>query len=620
MRSASPHGLGHGARLAPTEAHARAADARRRAEPAPGPDARPEPPAPALFEDYAAFARAARRAAAAVGTRAAPGERRDAVADVCWRACADAVARRVPPPRTLAVAWVPQLIQELGASTRVEARALRRAVRARCVRPPLQRATTETLPARSPTRTSSADEARRKLRDAELQVLLRVTLSADARRLQDRDFRAVRAIVEHASFALNAPHVRCEPPRRARPADDADYHVDYASLPSFVATALQPPLSTLAPEVLDRLAAALELASQDEPPPPPRRRPRQNDDGAWPAPARSMLPPAKRPRLERRASSSGGAPSGGSGAAFCRRRPPRSAGRQRRRRRRPRRRPPRRRRARARAARRRRRRGRRSRSRAAHARPPPPPPAAPPPVRAPLRARLARPRGVAAAARRVDAAPRPRLARRRRPPRAARRRAPRLGGTRAGARAVAGGPRPADARRRGLAVAAAPTRRARARAGRRRRGGSAAARRSARRARPRPRPRRRRVRSSRRDYRRDAAMFELAGERGRGRGRRGAARGPSRAARSASRAAGLLTARRSFLRVSLRYITRTVPVNCNLRSPDAPTDLSMQKHSGRWCMRAQGRGRDGADGRESSGVNDSRLTTSSTGRGCCSAP
>ena len=49
---------------------------------------------------------------------------------------------------------------------------------------------------------------------------------------------------------------------------------------------------------LDRLAAALELASQDEPPPPPRRRPRQNDDGAWPAPARSMLPPAKRPRLD----------------------------------------------------------------------------------------------------------------------------------------------------------------------------------------------------------------------------------------------------------------------------------------------------------------------------------
>ena len=70
-------------------------------------------PAPALFEDYAAFARAARRAAAAVGARAAPGERRDAVADVCWRACADSVARRVPPPRTLAVAWVPQLIQEL---------------------------------------------------------------------------------------------------------------------------------------------------------------------------------------------------------------------------------------------------------------------------------------------------------------------------------------------------------------------------------------------------------------------------------------------------------------------------------------------------------------------------
>ena len=423
-----------------------------------------------MFEDYAAFA----RAAGGGGGRRDAGRARRAprrVAGACWRACADSVARRVPPPRTLAVAWVPQLIQELGASTRVEARALRRAVRARCVRPPLQRATTETLPARSPTRTSSADEARRKLRDAELQVLLRVTLSADARRLQDRDFRAVRAIVEHASFALNAPHVRCEPPRRARPADDADYHVDYASLPSFVATALQPPLSTLAPEVLDRFAAALELASQDEPPPPPRRRPRQNDDGAWPAPARSMLPPAKRPRLERRASSSGGAPSGGSWAAFCAATaaapapaapaapsttpaPPAAAPA-------PRARP---RRAPASAP-------RSSQPRArTRTRPPPPPPAAPPPVRAPLRRAGSLDRAgslrllgastqrrvlgsLAGDARRAARRPAP-------PPQPPCARAP------APARSPAG-PRPADARRRGLAVAAAPARR-RPRAGRRR--------------------------------------------------------------------------------------------------------------------------------------------------------
>ena len=71
---------------------------------------------------------------------------------------------------------------------------------------------------------------------------------------------------------------------------------------------------------------------------------------------------------------------------------------------------------------------------------------------------LARPRGVAAAARRVDAAPGPRLARRRRlgAPRAAALRRLGLGGARAGAGAVARGPRPADARRRGLAVAAVP--------------------------------------------------------------------------------------------------------------------------------------------------------------------
>ena len=160
----------HGARLAPTQAHARAADARRRAEPPQGADARPEPPGAGLV-------RGLRRLRAPRGGRrrrrdgAAPGERRDAAADACWRACADAAMRRVPPPRTLAVAWVPQLIQDSGLR-RVEARALRRAVRARCVRPPLQRATTETLPARR-TRTSSADEARRKLRDAALQVLLR---------------------------------------------------------------------------------------------------------------------------------------------------------------------------------------------------------------------------------------------------------------------------------------------------------------------------------------------------------------------------------------------------------------------------------------------------------------
>ena len=264
-----------------------------------------------LFEDYAAFARAARRAAAAVGARAAPGERRDAVADVCWRACADAVARRVPPPRTLAVSWVPQLISELGASTRVEARALRRAIRARCVRPPLQRVV-EALTTKSPARTASADEARRKLRDAELQVLLRVTLAADARRLPDKDFRAVRAIVEHASFALNAPHVRCAPTRRSRPVDASDYAVDYATLPSWVATALRPPLSTLAPEVLEKLVVALELSS-DEPQRVHRTRQRQNDEGAWPAPARSMLPPAKRAKR----ASSGGVPSGGSWAAFC---------------------------------------------------------------------------------------------------------------------------------------------------------------------------------------------------------------------------------------------------------------------------------------------------------------
>ena len=44
VRSASPRAKApHGARLPAAQAHARAADARRRAEPAQGPDARPEP-------------------------------------------------------------------------------------------------------------------------------------------------------------------------------------------------------------------------------------------------------------------------------------------------------------------------------------------------------------------------------------------------------------------------------------------------------------------------------------------------------------------------------------------------------------------------------------------------
>ena len=42
-----------------------------------------------------------------------------------------------------------------------------------------------------------------------------------------------QAVAENASFALQAPHVECEPPRRSSSRGSGDYLVDYASLRSF---------------------------------------------------------------------------------------------------------------------------------------------------------------------------------------------------------------------------------------------------------------------------------------------------------------------------------------------------------------------------------------------------
>ena len=88
---------------------------RRASAPSPG---RSRSHAHALFESYDDFAAAGRKASVAV-------EASDALCDVVWRACADAVARRVPTPRQLAVEWVPRFVADFGG--RFERGALRRA-------------------------------------------------------------------------------------------------------------------------------------------------------------------------------------------------------------------------------------------------------------------------------------------------------------------------------------------------------------------------------------------------------------------------------------------------------------------------------------------------------------
>ena len=81
-----------------------------------------------MFEDYAAFAGACRRAAG--GARDAAGAR-DALADVVWRASCDSVARRQPTPRALAMEWVPAYLDAFGGDA---PKALRRATRAKTER------------------------------------------------------------------------------------------------------------------------------------------------------------------------------------------------------------------------------------------------------------------------------------------------------------------------------------------------------------------------------------------------------------------------------------------------------------------------------------------------------
>lgn len=248
----------------------------------------------ALFERFEDLAAAGRRASAA-------SDPVDALCDVVHRACMDSVARRVPTPRALAVEWVPRFVTEFAgvaaAGARDGAAALRRAVRARCVRPPLELPEDARVasPAKARSEKASADATRRRLRDAELQILLRVVLAKRPKALSDRDGRAVQAVAENASFALQAPHVECEPPRRSSSRGSGDYLVDYASLRSFFDTALAPPLRRLAPGTLAGLRRAFEFDAVAEP-----RRPRGRDRGgastgeAWPARPPSMVPPSKR--------------------------------------------------------------------------------------------------------------------------------------------------------------------------------------------------------------------------------------------------------------------------------------------------------------------------------------
>mmetsp|Transcript_27905 Transcript_27905/g.99284 ORF Transcript_27905/g.99284 Transcript_27905/m.99284 type:complete len:344 (+) Transcript_27905:1050-2081(+) len=94
-----------------------------------------------------------------------------------------------------------------------------------------------------------------------MQFLLRLSLSHLGRGkvdpLPQREVGALRALLEAASFPLEAPHVDCEPSRRRRSTDSND--VAYASLRAFFDSAVRMPLSEHAPETLRKLEAAFEF-------------------------------------------------------------------------------------------------------------------------------------------------------------------------------------------------------------------------------------------------------------------------------------------------------------------------------------------------------------------------
>ena len=199
----------------------------------------------------------------------------DRVAELAAQVGTSAVARRVPAPHVLACEWLPRCWKEYGAG--LDAKELRKALRRRCIRTELV-----TLPAPRSELPDAAQLKRRRLREAELQVLLRVSVPRLGKKnegsLNKREERALQVLFEAASFDLMAPHVDCETkdhrniasPREARTGQ-------YASLRTFF-DSLAPWLDRFAPETRIRLVESFEFDDdRSSSVPPPKRTPATRD-------------------------------------------------------------------------------------------------------------------------------------------------------------------------------------------------------------------------------------------------------------------------------------------------------------------------------------------------------
>lgn len=223
---------------------------------------------PTGCESFEAFSQEVRR-------RAGGENPCEAIADFVASVGLDAVARRLPSPHTLACEWLPFL-----GNLDVDAKSLRKALRSRCIR-----AKPLCMPETRPEATR-----RRRLRDVELQVLLRAAVArlSQPDRASRTDEVAMVLLIESASFDLQAPHVDCEAARRKRQGSPISPRVPghYESLRAFFRKAIEPGLKRLLPDTAAAVARELEL---DEATPPTTLR--RN-------PAAAVIEAAtKRPRL-----------------------------------------------------------------------------------------------------------------------------------------------------------------------------------------------------------------------------------------------------------------------------------------------------------------------------------
>ncbi|KAJ8614524.1 hypothetical protein CTAYLR_000808 [Chrysophaeum taylorii] len=216
-----------------------------------------------------------------------------AIAELVYRVGLEAVARRVPAPYALACEWLPRWFDE--APEELDARLMRRSIRAQCVR-----AKPLSMPAGGEAEVvADATLRRRRLRDVELQILLRAvlpTLGREAAEPGKRDQSVISLLLESASFDLQAPHVDCEARRRHNNSSPASPRTrgQYESLRTFFDRAIAPVLQRLAPQTLQVVSRSFEFDDDKPTPATVARRSAYDSDDDRDAPPR---PPPRPPQL-----------------------------------------------------------------------------------------------------------------------------------------------------------------------------------------------------------------------------------------------------------------------------------------------------------------------------------